>query len=82
MYYFLCRKHNSRKGDHKHRSRLFVNKFHNPLSQNQIQLTINRLEAENEKSGTFRVEKYRFSMRKVPLFPLKSTALCLAEGRM
>ena len=27
------------------------------------------------KSGTFRVEKYRFSMRKVPLFPSKSGTL-------
>jgi len=50
----------------------FVKKIPNGLRFLRMCLTFSLLRKRKKKSGTFRGEKYRFSMAKVPLFHPKS----------
>jgi len=53
----------------------FVKEIPNIPQLLRMYLKISLLQRQKKKSGTFRREKYRFSMRKVPLFHPKSGTL-------
>jgi len=61
------------------RNGLFVKKILNCLRLSYICLKINLLHKQKKQSGTFRWEKYRFSVVKVPLFHPKSGTLLKGE---
>jgi len=61
---------------------LFVKIFRNPKHKRANNLTISQLEIPKKKSGTLRLVKCRFSIRKVPLFDPKSGTLPAGSAQL